>query len=70
METQEKSKVIAPTYIEFGNYVQGNKRKIKFNKNNPNHIKMFEKFYGQRLSCRSTNLKQNKKWKRNYSNTI
>lgn len=42
--------VFLPTQIELGSYVQGNKRKIKFNKDNPKHIKMFEKFYGVSLS--------------------
>ncbi len=42
--------VLSPTQIELGSFAQGNKRKIKFNKDNPKHIKMFEKFYGVKIS--------------------
>lgn len=42
--------VLLPTQIELGTYAQGNKRKIKFNKDNPKYIKMFEKFYGVSVS--------------------
>jgi len=42
--------VLFPTQIELGSYVKENKRKIKFNKDNPKHIKMFENFYGVKVS--------------------
>jgi hypothetical protein len=42
--------MIFPTQIELGTFAQGNKRKIKFNKDNPKHIKMFEKFYDLSVS--------------------
>ena len=38
--------IIYPDYIQTGTYVKGNVRRIKFNKDNPKHIKMFKKFYG------------------------
>jgi hypothetical protein len=43
-------KGLFPTKIELGSYAQGNKRTIKFNKDNPKHIKIFEKFHGVKVS--------------------
>jgi hypothetical protein len=37
--------IIYPAYIQLGTYCEGNVRRIKFNKNNPRHVRMFYKFY-------------------------
>ncbi len=42
--------VLLPRQIQLGTYNEGNVRRIKFNKDNPKHIKMFEKFYGVSVS--------------------
>jgi hypothetical protein len=50
LKTKSNGVVLFPTQIELGSYAQGNKRKIKFNKDNQKHIKMFEKFYGVKVN--------------------
>ena len=40
------STVLLPRQIQLGTYTEGNVRKVKFNKQNPKHVRMFEKFYG------------------------
>lgn len=49
MKTIKKCDVIFPTTIEYGTYVEGNKRRGKFNQNNPKHIRLFENFYGVKV---------------------
>lgn len=41
-----QKEIIYPTHIQLGTYVEGNVRRIKFNKNNPRHVNLFHKFYG------------------------
>lgn len=41
----KSNKYILPKQIQLGTYLEGNIKRIRFNPNNPEHIKLFKIFY-------------------------